>query len=205
MDGVLLKELHTKGELSTRTYRILSVAGYESLQQISELSASDLYEMHLGVQSVEELNHLAAKYEDGGAAQKVLFWEPEHVRLLNISALTEGHFETVGEMLDAVDTDYIGFADLCAVYRFLQEKCTPDQILFPLRKRMLKMAPGWLLDLSIDWEKVRPRLTRVLKREACETTLDLINLEQKPENGLDPVERVELKNLIDIAMTQAKI
>lgn len=205
MRDVRLEELHTNGELSTRTYRLLTNAGYQNLQELKALSSTELFHLRLGVQAIQELNELIKQYAEEGDEQKVILWDPEHVRAMDVSDLTEGRFATIGAMMDAFDTEYIGFADLCVVYRFLQEKCIPDHLLLRLRKRMMQEAPGWVMDMEINWDKVRPRLTRALKRESCETILDLIELEKREDIGFDSVERVEIRNLIDKALTEGKI
>lgn len=205
MDTPLLKELHENGELSTRSYRLLSKAGYKNLWQVGNLSATELLDMHLGSKAIEELNQLAEKYEVNGSPKRLAFWKLDHVRSIDITGLTEEHFSTVGDMLDALETEYISFSDLCAVYRYLQENSTPDNLLKPIRQRMIKEAPAWMMDLEIDWGKVRPCLSEALKKKSCNKIIDLVALERTKDDGLDSVERVELKNLIDFALTQAMI
>ena len=205
MRDVRLEELHTNGALSTRTYRLLSNAGYQSLKEIRTIPSIELLHLRLGSQAIEELNRLMEQYAEEEDEKKDRLWDPEHVRMIDISDLTEGRYATVGAMMEVFDAEYIGFADLCAVYRLMQEKCIPDRSLQRLRKRMMQEAPGWILDMEINWEKVRPRLTRALKRESCKTILDLIELEKKEETGLDIVERVEIRSLVDDALIQGKI
>ena len=205
MSPVYLKELHTKGELSSRSFALLRKAGFQTLQEVQDLSASTLLELNLGMHDIEELNRLARKYEGEAAGDKVVFWNPEHVRSVDITDITDGHFATVGAIFDAIETEYVEYTDLCAVYRFLQQKRTPDSLLELMRRRLIQTAPSWILELEIDWNSVRPRLSRALKRNACKTIFDLIDLEKKQDSELDSVERVELKNLIDIALTQARV
>lgn len=204
MNTISLEELHTNGELSSRSYRLLTHAGYQNLQDIHNLSASDLLDLNLGTMAIEELNQLTEKYEAKESGQKIVFWKLEHVRLVDIHDMTDGHYATVGDMFDALESEYVEFADLCVVYRYLQGNCTPDRLLKTMRRRLIQSAPGWILELEIDWSIVRPRLTRALKRASCETILDLTEIEQQEDNGLDSVERLELKNLIDRALTQAR-
>ena len=204
MEPVYLEELHTKGELSSRTLTLLRKAGFQTLQEIQDLSASELLGLKLGTMAVEELNRLIKKYADEAAGDKVIFWKLDHVRSIHIADMTEGHYTTVGEMFDALETEYVEYADLCPVYRYLQQNSTPDHLLKTMRRRLIQTAPVWILDLDIDWNHIRPRLSRVLKRENCKTILDLIHLEQREDNGLDSVELIELKNLIDNALTQAR-
>ncbi len=204
MTPVYLEELHKKGALSSRTFALLRKAGYQTLQEIQDLSPSALLELKLGTLAMEELNRLIRQYETDAGSDRVVFWKPEYVRSIEIADLTDGRYATVGAIFDAIETEYVDYADLCAVYRFLQQNRIPDSLLPLMRRRLIQTAPSWILELEINWDHVRPRLSRALKRNGCKVILDLIDLEKKPDIELDSVERVELKNLIDTALTQTR-
>ena len=206
MKSVLLQELYENGELSPRTYRVLTNAGYRNLQEIRDLSAAQILDIkNLGTKSIEELNQLTEKYEEDTGGRRLVFWKREQLRSIDISDLTTDHFLSVGDLMDACEKEYVHFSDICAVYRYLQQNCTPDEYLKPLRRRMVCSAPNWILDLPIDWKSVTPQLEKILKKKSCKTIFDLTILEQQHIEGLDSAERVELKNLIDDAMTQTGI
>ncbi len=205
MTPVTLEELHKKGDLTSRTFALLRKAGFQTLQEIQDLPSSALLELKLGTHAIEELNRLIRQYETDAAGDRVVFWKPEYVRSIGIADLTDGRYATVGAIFDAIETEYVEYADLCAVYRFLQQNRTPDSLLPLMRRRLIQAAPSWILELEIDWDRVRPRLSRALKRNGCKVILDLIELEKLQPDELDSVERVELKNLIDTALTQARV
>ena len=71
MNTISLEELHTNGELSSRSYRLLTHAGYQNLQDIHNLSASDLLDLNLGTMAIEELNQLTESMRPKSPARRL--------------------------------------------------------------------------------------------------------------------------------------